>query len=385
MVPSIETQVANRNLPFYDGRIGFDLQPYRLMETPVHQTHLSVFSGPRPPNEQWLRKALPESGIEPDLPIIDPHVHFWVLPSGEKYLLEEFAADVASCGHNIEATVFVECNAMYRKGGPTHLQPVGETEFAVGMAAMAASGKYTVTRAAEGIVGFTDLAGNRVADALDAQIAAANGRLKGIRHRAKWDPDPAVRGAMHALGPGLYLQGDFSKGIDLLVSRELLFEASIFHTQIADVTALARAHPDCSIVLNHSGSPVGHSSYAGMNAEVHASWMAGMRELATCPNVSIKMGGLLMCLGSFDFTVAPRPPTSEELADLWRPYIEPCVELFGAKRCMVSSNFPVEKAGVPYGTMWNMFKRITAGCSVDEKRLMFAETARRVYSLHSAM
>jgi len=356
------------------------------MDTPVHQIHLSVFSGPRPPNVQWLNKALPENTLDPDLPIIDPHVHFWLLGNGCKYFLEEFAIDVAACGHNIEATVFVECNAMYRKEGATHLQPVGETEFAVGMAAMAASGKYTATRAAEGIVGFTDLTlGDRVAETLDAQISAANGRLRGIRQRAKWDPDPAVRGAMHAPGPGLYLQEDFSQGIELLASRGLLFEASVFHTQLADVVALARAHPGCNMVLNHLGSPVGHSSYAGMDAEVHARWLAGMRELAACPNVSIKMGGLLMCLGNFNFTVAPRPPTSEELASLWRPYIEPCVELFGAQRCMVSSNFPVEKAGVPYGTIWNMFKLVTAGCSPDERRLMFAETARRVFTLRGAM
>lgn len=355
------------------------------MNTTAQTKPSSPFTGPRPPDDRWLGKALPEAVIEPGLPIIDPHVHFWVLPSGYRYFLEDFAQDVASCGHNIEATVFVECNSMYRKAGPSHLQCVGETEFAVGMAAMAASGKYTSTRAAEGIIGFTDLAsGERAAQALDAQIAAANGRLKGIRQRAKWDPDPAVRGAMHAQGPGLYLQPEFAQGIEMLVARGLMFEASIFHTQIADVTALARAHPDCSIVVNHSGSPVGHSSYAGKDADVHARWMAGMRELAQCPNVSIKMGGLLMCLGNFDYTAAPRPPTSEELVSLWRPYIEPCVELFGATRCMVSSNFPVEKAGVPYGTVWNMFKRLMAGCSADEKRLVFAETARRVYGLANA-
>ncbi|NDZ18867.1 amidohydrolase [Variovorax sp. WS11] len=346
------------------------------------QKSASPFSGPRPPNEDWLRRALPEAPIDPTLPIVDPHVHFWELSSGYRYFLEEFARDVAACGHNIRSTIFVECNSMYRRSGPAHLHCVGETEFAVGMAAMADSGKYTSTRAAQGIIGFADLAlGDRAADVLDAQLAAGNGRLKGIRQRAKWDADPAVRGAMHADGPGLYLRPTFSKGIDRLVERGLLFEASIFHTQIGDVVELARAHPDCSIVVNHSGSPVGHSSYAEKLNEVHATWLTGMRELARCSNVSIKMGGLLMCLGNFDFTVAPRPPTSEELASLWRPYIEPCIELFGAGRCMVSSNFPVEKVGVPYGTVWNMFKRLTAGCTEHEKRQIFSETARRVYSL----
>ena len=106
-----------------------------------------------------------------------------------------------------------------------------------------------------------------------------------------------------------------------------------------------------------------------------------MKELARCPNVTIKMGGLLMCLGNFDFSKAEAPPTSEQLADLWRPFIEPCIEMFGADRCMVSSNFPVEKAGITYGAIWNMFKRLTAGYSPDEKRKLFADTARRVYRL----
>ena len=338
----------------------------------------------RAPNEEWLAKALPEDAIDPALPIIDPHVHFWVLPSGYSYFVDDFAKDVAACGHNVEATVFVECNTMYRKSGPQHLKYVGEVEFAVGMAAMAASGLYTSTRAAEAIIGFADLTSVEAAETLDAEIAASNGRFRGIRQRAKWDADPAVRGYLYADGPGLYRRDEFMRGIDHLTSRGLLFEASIFHTQLDDVTALARAHPDCSIVLNHTASPVGHSSYAGKQAEVHADWLRGMRELAKCENVSVKMGGLLMCLGNFDFTTAARPPTSAQLATLWRPYIEPCIELFGPARCMASSNFPVEKSGVPYGTIWNMFKRITADCSDDAKRLIFADTARRVYGMKSA-
>ena len=131
----------------------------------------------------------------------------------------------------------------------------------------------------------------------------------------------------------------------------------------------------------HTASPLGIGGYAGREKEVHAQWTAGMKELARCPNVTVKMGGLLMCLGNFDFSKAEAPPTSEQLAALWRPFIEPCIEIFGPERCMVSSNFPVEKAGVPYGVVWNMFKRLAAGYSPDEKRKLFADTARRVYRL----
>jgi predicted TIM-barrel fold metal-dependent hydrolase len=341
-----------------------------------------VFGATRAPDEAWLGLAAPESAIDPGLSIVDPHVHFWHHKSGYKYFLEEFARDVAACGHRIEATVYTECGSMYRSDGPAHLKPVGETEFAVGMAAMAASGKYTATRAAAAIVGFADLTQPDLAlETVLAHLEAGNGRFRGIRQRAKWDADPAVRGPVSADRPGLYLEAGFRKGLALLAEQGLLFEASVFHPQLVDVAELAQALPQASIVVNHSGSPAGHSSYAGKQVEVHAAWLSGMKALARCPNVSIKLGGLLMSLGNFDFTTAERPPTSGQLAELWRPYIEPCVELFGAERCMASSNFPVDKAGMNYGTVWNMFKQIFARCSAGERALLLAGSARRIYGL----
>ncbi len=343
----------------------------------------SVFGQTQRPDEQWLALASPEEPLSPELPIVDPHMHLWHHKSGYQYFVEHFARDLAACGHNVEATVFVECNAMYRAGGPEHLRCVGETEFAVGMAAMGASQKYTSARVAAGIVGFADLTlGERVTETLQAHVDAANGRFRGVRQRAKWDADPIVRGPVSADRAQLYLEPSFGKGIDVLTEMGLSFDASIYHPQLPDVTALARAHPDASIVLIHSGSPVGHGTYAGDENKNHADWLAGMKELASCPNVTVKMGGLLMNLANFDFTTAVAPPSSVELARLWRPYIEPCIEMFGAQRCMVSSNFPVDKAGFGYGTVWNMFKHITAGCSAAEKQLLFSETAKRVYRLN---
>jgi L-fuconolactonase len=342
----------------------------------------SAFGRTQRPNEEWLSRAAPEAALEPDLPIVDSHLHFWHHASGHKYFVEDFARDLAASGHNVDATIFVECNAMYRAHGPAHLKCIGETEFAVGMAAMGASGKYISCRTAAAIVAFADLTlGGRTRETLEAHIEAANGRLSGVRQRAKWDPDPVVRGPVSADQPGLYLNPEFGRGLDLLTTMGLSFDASIYDPQIPDVTALAQAHSEANIILIHSGSPVGHGSYAGKEDENHARWLASMKELAKCPNVSVKMGGVLMTLGNFDFTVAEAPPTSQQLADLWRPYIEPCVELFGAERCMVSSNFPVDKAGFGYGTVWNMFKRIFASCSAYEKSLIFGGSAKRIYRL----
>jgi predicted TIM-barrel fold metal-dependent hydrolase len=289
---------------------------------------------------------------------------------------------VNASGHNVEASVFIECKTMYRAQGPEHLKSVGETEFAVGMAAMAASGVYTSSRAAAGIVSFVDLTrGDRTQEALEAHIEAANGRLRGIRQLGKWDADPVVKGHFNAAEPGLYRDDNFGIGLDRLTALGLSFDASVFHPQIPDVAALARAHPDANIILIHSGSPVGHGSYRGKEAENYATWLAGMKEVAKCPNVSVKLGGILINVADFDFTTAKAPPDSAMLLELWRRYFEPCIELFGVERCMASSNFPVDKAGFGYGTVWNMFKRLAAGFSTDEKRMLFSGTARKVYRL----
>jgi predicted TIM-barrel fold metal-dependent hydrolase len=104
-------------------------------------------------------------------------------------------------------------------------------------------------------------------------------------------------------------------------------------------------------------------------------------ELARCDNVVMKLGGMMMRLAAADYRTLPAPPTSAELAALWGPYIETCIELFGANRCLFESNFPVDKMGIGWAALWNALKRIAAGASADEKRAMFAGTARRVYRL----
>ena len=347
----------------------------------MSETDFSRTQAPRP---DWLARALPEEVLEPDLPIVDTHMHLWHHATGYRYFTEDYAREIAESGHNVTASVFVECKSMYRASGPEHMKPVGEVEFAQGQAAMADSGKYGSARIAARIVGHADLMqSDNLPEVLDAEIAAANGRLCGVRMRAKWDADPVVKGAVSADAPGLYLEPAFQDGVRTLARHGLLFESSIYHPQIADVTALARAVPEAHVVMIHSGSPVGHSSYRGQEAEVHANWMRDMAAFAALPNTSIKMGGLLMTLAAFDFGKAARPPTSEELAALWRPYIEPCFEMFGPERCMVSSNFPVDKAGATFGTVWNTFKRIAEGCSDEEKALIFSGAAERIYGVQS--
>jgi predicted TIM-barrel fold metal-dependent hydrolase len=332
------------------------------------------------PDEAWLAKRPPEPILEPELPIVDTHHHLWER-GGHRYFLHEFLAD-AQTGHNLVASVFEECEAMYRATGPEEMRPVGQTEFVAGIAAMSDSGRYGPARVAKGIVGFADLTlGDRVEPVLEANIRASGGRFRGVRHSAAWDASDVIGNSRTAGGPHLFQQAGFRAGFARLTALGLSLDAWVFHPQLADVVDLARAFPSAHVVSVHCGGPLGYGPYEGKRDEVFKTWKASVTELARCPNVTMKLGGMMMRLAAYDYRTAPAPPTSEELAALWRPYIETCIELFGADRCMFESNFPVDKMGIGWAALWNAFKRITSGASPAEKLALFSGTARRVYRL----
>jgi predicted TIM-barrel fold metal-dependent hydrolase len=320
-----------------------------------------------------------EDVVEPALPICDPHHHLWDYP-GRRYLLDELLADTGS-GHRVTATVFVECKSMYRAGGPEATRPVGETQFVNGIAAMSASGAYGATRVAAGIVAFADLTqGERVGEVLDAHLAAS-GRFRGIRHAAGWDASEAIRNSHTNPPPGLLGDAGFRRGFAELGRRGLTFDAWLYHPQLPELTPLAKAFPDTTIVLDHFGGPLGIGPYAGRRTEIFAWWKEAIRGVADCPNVVAKLGGLVMPLNGFGFHRREPPPTSAELAEATGDWYRHAIDCFGVERCMFESNFPVDKVSVSYRTLWNSFKRLTAGFSAAEKAALFHDTAVRVYRL----
>ena len=329
-------------------------------------------------HETWLALT-EEQPIDPSLPICDPHHHFWDRPDN-RYLLDDLLRDTGG-GHNIARTVFVECRSMYRKAGPEEMRPVGETEFVQGIAARSASGGFGETAVAAGIVGHADLTlGAAVAPVLEAQIAASRNRFRGIRHITAWDPDPDIR-ASWAPPQGLLLDPRFREGFACLGSAGLSFDAWLYHPQIMDLVSLARANPGVPIVLDHIGGPIGIGVYAGKPKEAVQVWRRAITELATCPNVSVKLGGLGMPFCGFGWHERPTPPGSTELADAMAPYFLHCIESFGVDRCMFESNFPVDKASYSYTVMWNAFKRVCADFSATERAALLHDTAARFYRL----
>ena len=334
----------------------------------------------RKPDAAFLAKQVAEEILEPELPIVDTHHHLWER-AGDRYLLNELLADL-NTGHNIVATVFEECRSMYRADGPPEMRPVGETEFVAGIAAISASGGYGKTRVAAGIVGYADLTlGDRVEPVLEAQLRAGGGRFSGVRHSAGYDADPIIGNSRPDMQPHLYARPDFRAGLARLAAHELALDAWCYHPQLMDVVELARAVPQATIVMCHCGGVLGYGPYAGKADEVFAEWKRGMTEMATCPNVNVKLGGMMMRRAAFDYGTMPTPPSSADIAGAWGPYIETCIELFGAGRCNFESNFPVEKMGTGYAVLWNAFKRITAGCSADEKTALYSGTAKRIYRI----
>ena len=346
------------------------------MASPATASTSGLFADPR---QDWLALRT-EDIIDPARPIVDPHHHLWDR-GGQRYLIDDMTADIAS-GHHVVATVYVDCRSMYRAQGPEAFRPVGEVEFANGVAAMSASGGYGPAAICAGIVGHANLLLGEAARAvLEAEIAASPQRFRGIRHSSAWDADANVAG-MYATRPkGLLLDSSFRKGFACLAPLGLSFDAWLFHPQIPELTDLAHAFPDTRIVLDHCGGPLGIGSYAGRRDETFAAWKASIGEIARCPNVVVKLGGLAMRLLGYDFHERPKPPSSEQAAAAWRPYVETCIEAFGPDRCMFESNFPPDKGQCSYQVIFNAFKRIAAPYSETEKTALFSKTATDFYRL----
>ncbi len=334
-------------------------------------------------NDAWLALGR-EEALEPELAICDPHHHLWAVREGgvePRYLLAELAADLA-LGHTIVSTVFIECGAEFRRDGPRVERPLGETEFVRGIAEAADADPAITTRVAAAIVGTVFLSeGDGAGAVLDAQIEVAGGRFRGIRQGATWHRDPEVPNHRTEPPEGLYADAKFRAGFAHLAPRQLSFEGWCYHTQIPQLTDLARAFPDTTIILNHFGGPLGIGPHAGRQEEIFPQWRKRVAELATCPNVVAKLGGLNMELNGFAWHERASPPGAEELMRATRAYFEHTLEVFGANRCLFESNFPVDMVSCSYNVLWNSFKRLVADASADEKARLFHDTAHRVYRL----
>jgi predicted TIM-barrel fold metal-dependent hydrolase len=222
--------------------------------------------------------------------------------------------------------------------------------------------------------------GEQVGPVLDAHMAAS-GRFRGIRHAAGWDADKGVRNSHTNPCESLFLQDSFRAGFAELGRRGLSFDAWLYHPQIPELTDLAKAFPDTTIIFDHFGGPLGIGPYTGRADEIYAQWQIDVRSLAECKNVYAKLGGIVMPINGFGWHKRDLPATSDEIVAATGRYHRAAIELFGPERCMFESNFPVDKQSCSYAVLWNAFKKIAAGYSAADKSRLFHDTAVEAYRL----
>lgn len=338
---------------------------------------------PAPGSDRWLDQVREEI-IEPERPIIDPHHHLWKKRFGRDYLLQDLWQDTDS-GHNIVKTVFVECRAFYRREGPGHLRPLGETEYISQLAheSLQQSGQAQIA----GIVAHADLMlggqPERLEELLHGHREICGELLCGIRHSGARDARPE-----DLLIPGpapsyLYGREDFRAGLRMLARHGLVYDTWHYHHQNVDFLDLARDVPEATMVLDHFGTPLGVGIYRGAGDAIFEQWKEDIRQIARCPNVYAKLGGLAMPDNGFGWDRREQPPDSDEFVRRQKKYYLHTIDCFGPERCMFESNFPVDRLSISYPVLWNGFKKMVADFSEEDRHALFFGTAEKVYGLGS--
>ncbi len=334
-------------------------------------------------SDSWLAQVQEEI-LEPERPIIDPHHHLWKKRFNRDYLLAELWRDTGS-GHNIVKTLFMECRAFYRREGPDHLLSVGETEFIANLARQSREDPQKQAYIA-GIVAHTDLtlAGTSeqlLLEALDQHRQASGGLLRGIRHSAARDRRPEDLFIAGSAPPYLHGKESFRRGLRIIAEQGLTYDTWHYHHQNLDFLDLARAVPECTMILDHFGTPLGVGIYKHCKDEIFQEWKQEIAEIAKCSNVFAKLGGLAMPDNGFGWHLAERPPSSDEFIKVQKKYYMHAIECFGPERCMFESNFPVDRLSINYHVLFNAYKKMVSDFNEDEKQAMFYDTAEKVYSL----
>lgn len=336
-----------------------------------------------PRSEAWLSQVKEET-IDPDRAIVDPHHHLWKSRFGRDYLLPELWQDTDS-GHRIEKTIFMECRAFYYREGPEHLRSLGETEY-VTKTALESQQDINGRAQIAALIAKVDLRLAGQSESLLRETLAQHGELsqgllRGIRHAGAFDKHPEDLVIQSPAPEYLYGKEDFRNGVRLLGELGLTYDTWHYHHQNEDFLELARSAPGTTMVLDHFGTPLGVGRYRGSRDSIFQRWKFDIAEIAKCENVYAKLGGLAMPDNGFDFQLAERPPTSDELVEKQNKYYQHAIECFGPERCMFESNFPVDRLSLNYHTVWNAFKKMAEGYSEEEKHAMFYGTAESVYQL----
>ena len=300
--------------------------------------------------------------ISKDIPIVDTHHHLcdlehnyypWLMDEPmwrrvlgdytalrRSYLIDEYLADARP--ENVVKSVHLQM-------GWDFARPVEETRWLQGVA-----DKHGFPQA---IVGFARLEAPDIDAVLDGHSQFAN--FRGIRQILNWDPDP-VRTFVDR--DDYMTDPRWLDGFGKLARRRLSFDLQIYPSQMEAAAKLARRFSDTQIILDHIGMPIDRDE------ESLAVWRKGMRLLAEAPNVTVKISAL---------GVANPGWTIEGV----RPLVLHVVDCFGPDRCVVGSNYPVDRLTNTYAENFEAMRTILAPFAESEQRAILHDNALRVYRI----
>jgi predicted TIM-barrel fold metal-dependent hydrolase len=292
------------------------------------------------------------------LSVVDPHIHFWdMVPGhypgldnpGDGFLgdarpmcVPHLPADLRALAGDVEILKVVHIDAIAA-------DPLWETRWLQELA--------DTTGFPNAIVAYVDLSRPDAAAQLEAHRAAPN--LRGIRQILNVHPNKVY----DYVGRRFMDEDAWLAGFALLERHGLSFDLQLYPDQMPRAAEIARRFPNTRIALNHAGMFADRDTPAGWR-----QWRDGLRLLASCDNVHIKISGL----GMFDHHW-----TVESI----RPYVHECLDAFGVERAMFASNFPVDRLFSDYATLWHAYAETVAGLSTDEHAQLFRTNAERFYRI----
>ncbi len=335
-----------------------------------------------PINKEWL-DLYKEDALLPNLEIIDPHHHLWNLEFG-KYLNDDFIEDIQKSGHNIKASVYImsSANTKIYNNNLNESSTLPEIKFAYEQYLESKNNKLNQCSVNNSIVGALDLRyGNKLTSVIEKGLEISNGKLTGIRMLLAAHKDERVSSGAVKTKPSIMLDPNFMEGAKVLEKNNLSLDFWIYHTQLNELEFIAKTLPNLSIILNHIGGPIHIGPYEGKQGITHREWRRSMMRLSVFPNIKVKLGGLGMKVCGSKFYLNSKPPTSDQLSELWKSWFFETIDLFGIDRCMFESNFPVDKGSCSYGVLWNTFKKITDNFSNGERNKLFYQNAKETYNI----
>jgi predicted TIM-barrel fold metal-dependent hydrolase len=277
------------------------------------------------------------------------------------YLPSDWKADIAG----VPASGFVHVQAGWHAKGT--LAPAGETAWVESI------GGPTLL----GIVGQADLDAPHLPELLDAHRAASK-RFVGVRHMTSWSADK--RFVSWTMSGSIMQTPAWQKGLALVGERGLTFDAWCYSHQLRDLCTALDSAKNTRVVLCHLGTPIGAGN-ASDRERLISEWRDDLAAVASRPNAYTKISGLLMPILGFELHTRATPPTVSEIVDRIGPLVEHALGVFGVDRCIVASNFPMDKVSAPLATIYAAFAELTRSRGREAQAKLFGGNARAFYGL----